>query len=59
MLYPANGMQKENKEFIRDKKALAGAEMQGYYVNHSKIKSESSDDAIQGSTTSARGGDHV
>jgi hypothetical protein len=28
-------------------------------VNHSKIKSESSDDAIQGSTTSARGGDHV
>ena len=28
MLYPANGMQKENKEFIRDKKALAGEEMQ-------------------------------
>jgi len=25
-------MQKENKEFFRDKKALAGAEMQGYYA---------------------------
>lgn len=32
MLYPANGMQKENKEFIRDKKALADAEIQGYYA---------------------------
>lgn len=32
MLYPANGMQKENKEFIRDNKALAGAEIQGYYA---------------------------